>query len=222
MEDKGKKQIHTLSYFIQLCSALQLQLIVQTPPLPPPRAYRFYSRSSLLIGVAQMNFNPKRYNSKTTQDTLCHVVILVFSTLSSINLQISPPSFSCRPPPPCPSYPITTSPFFAATRETAFFRAISSAAIAHEFTHQCTQNRLKGCKCFNKSPTKSEYAHVYVAHVYAGCGDDIEFGQRKAELFFDQLEKGNQASRKAVNLHNNKVGREVSLIAVKHCLQAPI
>ena len=96
--------------------------------------------------------------------------------------------------------------FISATRETAFLHAISSAAITHEFTHQCSQNRIPGCKCgkTRKQPTANS------GWQWGGCSDDIKFGEKETRLFIDKLEKGNDA-RTAFNLHNNEVGRKVSL-----------
>ena len=41
------------------------------------------------------------------------------------------------------------------------------------------------------------------------CSDNIDFGEKEAARFTDRLETGPDALR-AVNRHNNKVGREVS------------
>jgi len=97
--------------------------------------------------------------------------------------------------------------FISATRETAFLHAISSAAITHEFTHQCSQNRVPGCKCgkTRKQPkTNSGWQ-------WGSCSDDIKFGEKETRRFIDKLEKGNDG-RTAFNLHNNEVGRKVKLI----------
>ena len=99
--------------------------------------------------------------------------------------------------------------FISATRETAFLHAISSAAITHEFTHQCSQNRIPGCKCgkTRKQPTANS------GWQWGGCSDDIKFGEKETRLFIDKLGKGNDA-RTAFNLHNNEVGRKVSCYGV--------
>ena len=97
--------------------------------------------------------------------------------------------------------------FIAATRETAFLHAISAAAITHELTVQCRQNRIPGCRCgkTRKQPKgKSEWQ-------WGGCSDDIKFGEKETRRFIDKLEKGNDA-RTAFNLHNNQVGRKVGYL----------
>ena len=95
--------------------------------------------------------------------------------------------------------------FIAATRETAFLHAISSAAITHELTLQCRLNRIPGCKCgkTRKQPNANS------GWQWGGCSDDIKFGEKETKRFIDKLEKGNDA-RVAFNLHNNEVGREVN------------
>ena len=97
--------------------------------------------------------------------------------------------------------------FIAATRETAFLHAISSAAITHELTLQCRLNRIPGCKCgkTRKQPKANS------GWQWGGCTDDIKFGEKETRRFIDKLEKGNDA-RTAFNLHNNEVGRKVNNI----------
>ena len=97
--------------------------------------------------------------------------------------------------------------FISATRETAFIHAISSAAITHEFTHQCSQNKIPGCKCGKKR--KQPKANS--GWQWGGCSDDIKFGEKETRRFIDKLEKGNDA-RTVFNLHNNEVGRKVQPI----------
>ena len=96
--------------------------------------------------------------------------------------------------------------FIAATRETAFLHAISAAAITHELTVQCRQNRIPGCRCGKTTKGKSDWQ-------WGGCSDDIKFGEKETKRFIDKLEKGNDA-RTAFNLHNNQVGRKVGYLLI--------
>ncbi|KAJ7375479.1 Ligand for members of the frizzled of seven transmembrane receptor [Desmophyllum pertusum] len=89
------------------------------------------------------------------------------------------------------------------TRETAFIYAISAAAITHEVTLQCTQEKIPGCGC-------SKTRHRLGNWIVSACGDNVKFGMSETRRFLDKLENGNDA-RTAVNLHNNAVGREVVL-----------
>ena len=95
----------------------------------------------------------------------------------------------------------------SATRETAFLHAISSAAITHQITFQCAQNRIPRCKCgkTRKQPLGNRDWQ------WGGCSDNIKFGEKETRRFIDKLEKGNDA-RTAFNLHNNAVGRKVSWV----------
>ena len=86
--------------------------------------------------------------------------------------------------------------FLAATKETAFIQAISTAAITYELTLKCRHN-IRGCKC-----KKDKLPWSKGDEIVAGCGDKIEFGQKKTRRFFKNLEKGND-TRRVVNLHNN-------------------
>ena len=97
----------------------------------------------------------------------------------------------------------------AATRETAFLHAISAAAITHELTLQCRQNRIPGCKCgkTRRQPKGN------IGWQWGGCSDDIKFGEKETRRFIDKLERGGDAARTALNLHNNEVGRKVKLIS---------
>ena len=107
----------------------------------------------------------------------------------------------------CPQFSLHCIIFIAATRETAFLHAISAAAITHELTLQCRQNRIPGCRCgkTRKQPKgNSDWQ-------WGGCSDDIKFGEKETRRFIDKLEKGKDA-RTAFNLHNNQVGRKVRLV----------
>lgn len=98
--------------------------------------------------------------------------------------------------------------FLAATPETAFVHAISSAGITYEAILQCRRNNIPGCKCLKEKPLLPKSSGTV-----AGCGDNIEFGQKQTRRFFEKLEKGNDA-RMAVNLHNNEVGRQVPKLEI--------
>jgi len=101
--------------------------------------------------------------------------------------------------------------FLAATKETAFIHAISTAAITYELTLKC-RHSIRGCQC-KKHKLPSRWSKR--DEIEVGCGDNIEFGQNETRRFFENLENGNDA-RTAVNLHNNKVGRQVTVVT-RHC-----
>ena len=80
-------------------------------------------------------------------------------------------------------------------------------SLTAELTLQCRHN-IQGCKCKRR---KLPYEWSKRGGTAAGCGDNIELGEYETMRFFENLEKGNDA-RTAVNLHNNKVGREVTMV----------
>ncbi|KAL9962792.1 hypothetical protein ACROYT_G031932 [Oculina patagonica] len=102
-----------------------------------------------------------------------------------------------------PIFSNTTFPY--ATKHSGLIHAINAAAIAYEIAHQCTQNKIPGCGC-PKPPKKFNGRRVWT-WAWGGCGDNIEFGVKKSKRFTDRLETRNDAVG-AVNLYNNKVGRE--------------
>ena len=106
---------------------------------------------------------------------------------------------------------ITFYHFLAATREIAFIQALSAAAITHEITHQCTQNKIPGCGCppWHIDPEISDVQWVE-------CGDYIVFGEKKSRPFTDRLKKRPDAQA-VVHLHNNAVGREVTSFFYRVC-----
>lgn len=104
----------------------------------------------------------------------------------------------------------TTLPY--ATRETAFLHAISNAAITHEITQQCRENKIPGCRCVelkNRQPNNGNGDWQW-----GGCSDNIWFGENMTRSFIDSLEQDDGA-RKVVNLHNNDFGRKVVKFKVK-------
>lgn len=103
-----------------------------------------------------------------------------------------------------PIFVKTTLP--QASRETALLHAISSAAITHEITFQCRQNKIPGCTCVD---LKNEQPKGNGDWQWGGCSDNIWFGENKTKSFIDSLESPKQSARSAVNLHNNEVGRKV-------------
>lgn len=100
---------------------------------------------------------------------------------------------------------IIDSLFLAATRETAFIHAISTAAIIHEIIVQCRLNRIPGCGCAEIKKQREGNGDWQ----WGGCSDNIRFGEKEMRRFINKLEEGNDA-RTAFNLHNNEVGRKVT------------
>ena len=106
---------------------------------------------------------------------------------------------------------------FLGTRETAFLNALISAGIAREVARKCKEQELDACACdFSVESTAKEEAITIIG----GCGDNDNFGCQIAEDFTDTSLKGLKDVLSLATLHNNAVGREVSLQKSIACLLA--
>ena len=111
----------------------------------------------------------------------------------------------------CISLHISSS-LFSGTRETAFIYAILSAGVVHATTQACSIGNLKDCTC-----DMSNYGeHDVEGWKWGGCSDNVNYGIWFSENFVDAPERlSHQKSRNirnVMNLHNNKVGRLVSIV----------
>ncbi|XP_028405162.1 protein Wnt-8b-like [Dendronephthya gigantea] len=100
-----------------------------------------------------------------------------------------------------------------ANKEAAFIHAITSAGVMHSIIVNCSLGHLENCRCLPKSKQKvrSSRDDSPVAWQWGGCSDNVAFGDLVARHFVDALEgkKGENEDRRALNLHNNKVGRKM-------------
>ena len=96
------------------------------------------------------------------------------------------------------------SAFVSASRETAFIYAITSSGVVHKITKACARGVLRNCACNNTQLAEG------TGFEWVGCNDNIEYGLKYASKFIDSREK-EQDVRTKVNLHNNFVGRQVSI-----------
>lgn len=92
---------------------------------------------------------------------------------------------------------------------------MTSAAMVHAITRACSDGRLRNCSCDNRLQGQT----TQQGWQWGGCSDDVEFGIMFTRSFLDARETENianktskQLSQSLVNLHNNQVGRTVSLI----------
>ena len=103
------------------------------------------------------------------------------------------------------------------SRETAFIHAITSAGVVHAASRSCSMGQLGKCSCKNRRTQKPPPR----GWQWGGCNDNIQFGVWVSEQFVDAAERVGDRSRNrsrrksrlltAMNLHNNAVGRAVSL-----------
>lgn len=98
----------------------------------------------------------------------------------------------------------------SANREIAFVQAIISAGIVHTVTRNCSLGQFDKCRCDSSKRDKREDA-ARNHFRWGGCSDDTILGVKIAISFLDQREMGHD-SKAIINLHNNKVGRNVSVV----------
>ncbi|XP_077434253.1 protein Wnt-8a-like isoform X1 [Vanacampus margaritifer] len=90
----------------------------------------------------------------------------------------------------------------SATRETAFVHAISAAGVMYTLTKNCSMGDFDNCGC-DESRIGQTGGRGWI---WAGCSDNVAFGEKISKHFVDALEDGHDF-RAAVNLHNNEAGR---------------
>jgi hypothetical protein len=123
------------------------------------------------------------------------------------------------------------------SRETAFIYSLTSAAAMYEITKACSRGDLKACSCEKNKHNKLNNdiktslgvtsPRQAAVTTWSGCSDNVLFGHRLSKLFVDSVEKNpprqirisenkiqNLYANKEyrlMNLHNNEVGRRVSV-----------
>ncbi|XP_077453192.1 protein Wnt-2 isoform X2 [Stigmatopora argus] len=90
----------------------------------------------------------------------------------------------------------------AASREVAFIHAISSAGAVVALARACDRGELDWC-------SREETVGVADAFHWGGCSQHVELAARFGRAFVDAKERKRPDARSLINLHNNKVGREV-------------
>ncbi|KAJ8979939.1 hypothetical protein NQ317_003681 [Molorchus minor] len=111
-------------------------------------------------------------------------------------------------------------------KETAFTKAIISAAIVHAVTRNCSKGEIKDCGCDSRigNPSYVPYTEDNTMNIsrtlqeeievqetkwsWGGCSDDPKYAIEVAKKLLNGLEKGSDAAV-YVARHNNKVGRDI-------------
>jgi len=94
-----------------------------------------------------------------------------------------------------------------ASRESAFISGITSAGVAYAVTEACAEGKSVHCRCDNSIRGQTEEGWRW-----GGCNRPISYGIWFSQLFVDQVEsltRKKRHPRKAMNLHNNRAGREI-------------
>lgn len=101
--------------------------------------------------------------------------------------------------------------YLSGTKETAFIYAVLSAGVVHSVTQACSAGNLTDCSC-----DMSRYGESDVeGWKWGGCSDNVNYGLWFAKSFVDAPEtirhEDSRNIRNLMNLHNNEVGRKVSI-----------
>lgn len=100
------------------------------------------------------------------------------------------------------------------TREAAFVYAIAAASVSYSVTKDCTSGELKSCSC-DRSFKIKDRKKTNENWRWAGCSDNIHFGNSFSKSFLDARVRERQhfssRSRILMNLHNNEAGRRILL-----------
>ncbi|CAD6197504.1 unnamed protein product [Caenorhabditis auriculariae] len=98
---------------------------------------------------------------------------------------------------------VGTSPLKVASRESAYVYAIASAGVSHSLARACSKGLIDECGCGGtpRGGTKE--------FTWAGCSDNVRFGNSFGRKFMDVTEKQHADARALMNLHNNRVGRRL-------------
>ncbi|CAI4229572.1 unnamed protein product [Auanema sp. JU1783] len=104
------------------------------------------------------------------------------------------------------------SPSEMASKESAYVYAISSAGVSHALAKACAKGEIEDCGC-GPMPTLTGRNFVW-----AGCSDNVRYGNSFGRKFIDTVDKVQKDSRALMNLHNNRVGRRLLALGMqKQC-----
>ncbi|KAL3072866.1 hypothetical protein niasHS_017840 [Heterodera schachtii] len=102
------------------------------------------------------------------------------------------------------------------TPETAYVFAISSAGASAAVARACARGEIPECGCgggeqtvINSPDVEGLSAADPQQFIWAGCSDNIRFGNQFTRKFIDTAEKKRSDARSLMNLHNNRVGRRL-------------
>ena len=95
--------------------------------------------------------------------------------------------------------------YLSASKESAFWSAISSSGVVYAITQACSVGNLDQCGC---DKTKMDNKKNQKGWKWGGCSADIRHGLTLGRKFLDAREI-EQTARSLMNRHNNKAGRKV-------------
>ncbi|VDO23985.1 unnamed protein product [Heligmosomoides polygyrus] len=98
---------------------------------------------------------------------------------------------------------VGTTPLKIASKESAYVYAIASAGVSHSLAKACSKGLIEDCGC---GPTPASLSNKFV---WAGCSDNVRYGNSFGRKFIDVTDKIHSDARALMNLHNNRVGRRL-------------
>jgi len=96
----------------------------------------------------------------------------------------------------------------AGSREQSYVYALAATALTQSIAKACSSGASAKCSCgpLPNEPPPGEFK-------WGGCGDDVGFGVIFSKWFTDTpWNKRRTSKRHLVNIHNNAVGRQVSVL----------
>ncbi|EDO37970.1 predicted protein, partial [Nematostella vectensis] len=90
-------------------------------------------------------------------------------------------------------------------RETAFVHSINAAAVTYFLTRDCRRGIFRNCACVRQTGQAGEWR---------GCNDNVKFGEVLSKHFLNARHVDKRKARAVIHLHNNAVGRKVSVIGM--------
>lgn len=99
--------------------------------------------------------------------------------------------------------------YFVASKESSFVYALSSAILTHTIAEACTFKRMT---CTIES--RDEMSMRTLGFIDNDVPDNVLFAMDISRQFFDDVEtkRKSLSDREILNLHNNKIGRQVCLL----------
>ena len=198
----------TTCYGVPGLSSQQMTVCQSKPDLIPT----LRRGAKLGIGECQNQFAKERWNCSTTNSSSVFGGIINIGEYKYLQCNFSH----------CASVTLLQVSLFSVTgsREAAFIYAITSAGVVHAASRSCSLGNLSECACETRRKRKQPSR----GWEWGGCNDDVKFGVWLSETFVDAPERNERGvtssdkkarlrkkARHAMNLHNNHVGRLVSL-----------
>uniref|UniRef100_A0A915EKN9 Protein Wnt n=1 Tax=Ditylenchus dipsaci TaxID=166011 RepID=A0A915EKN9_9BILA len=107
------------------------------------------------------------------------------------------------------------APLKVGSKESAFVYAIVAGGGSLNLAKECAKGTIPDCGC-GERPRKSRQVSTPVTangspkdFTWAGCSDNVKYGNAFSRKFIDANEKQHMDARALMNLHNNRVGRKV-------------